>query len=312
MSPEEGPFPLGDLAYSAPIRITEVKASGDGAWEVAGYASTYDRDLGDDVVVPGAFQKSLAAGPKVRFLYSHDPSQVLGTVQELKEDERGLYGRFRISRTRLGEDVHTLLKDGALDSFSIGYLPQDFEHDRKAGVRRLTQVELLEVSVVAMPMNPAAVVTGVKALDGTALQQALTAYVTDAEARKRAEAVERPLEAILDDAARAVKALCARRRAEGREPSERTVAAVEAYRDALLKSADELAAAVVPPGEDAPAPDTEPAPAEAKAEDGAGGGDQPTQAPARAGLVERHRRRKRIAALLKRYEAELPKEETAA
>jgi hypothetical protein len=288
-----------DLAFGAPLRITEVKAAGD-AWEVAGYASTYDRDLGDDVVVPGAFTKSLTGGRPVRFLYSHDPSQVLGTVQELKEDERGLFGRFKISQTALGKDVHTLLKDGALDSFSIGYLPSEFEHDRKAGVRKLTEVELLEVSVVAMPMNPAAVVTGVKALDGVALQQAMSAYVADAEARKRAEAVERPIEAILDDALRAVKALCERRRADGREPSERVVAAVDAYRDALLKSAAELAVAVEGADEAPVAPE----PTEAKAEAGAGAAAEPTQALAGAGLVERHQRRKRINALIAKYREE--------
>ena len=93
-----------DLAFGAPLRITEVKAAGD-AWEVSGYASTYDRDLGDDVVIPGAFQKSITGGRPVRFLYSHDPSQVLGTVQELREDERGLFKRFKISQTTLGTSL---------------------------------------------------------------------------------------------------------------------------------------------------------------------------------------------------------------
>ena len=286
-----------DLAFGAPLRITEVKAAGD-AWEVSGYASTYDRDLGDDIVIPGAFQKSLSAGRPVRFLYSHDPSQVLGTVQELKEDERGLYGRFKISQTALGKDVHTLLKDGALDSFSIGYLPTDFEHDRKAGVRKLTEVELLEVSVVAMPMNPAAVVTGVKALDGRALSQALATYVAEAEARKRAATGD--VNELLEVACREVKALCERRRAEWREPSARTVAAVEELRSTLLATADELKSAVMPAAE----PEPSEAPADAQAEAGPDAEDEaaePTQAHAGAGLVERHQRQKRINALIAKY-----------
>ncbi len=295
------------MRYGVPLQIETKRLDGD-EWLVEGYASTYDRDLGDDVVVPGAFTKSLGGGRPVRFLFSHDPSQVLGIVQELKEDERGLRGRFKISQTALGKDVHTLLRDGALDSFSIGYIPRDFELDKKAGVRRLTDVELLEVSVVAMPMNPAAVVTGVKALDGVALQQAMSAYVADAEARKRAEAVERPIEAILDDALRAVKALCERRRAAGREPSERVVAAVDAYRDALLKSAAELAAAVVgEPVEEVEAPE----PPEAKAEAVEGEAADPTQALAGAGLVERHQRRKRITALIAKYRESTEKDDAA-
>ena len=103
-----------------------------------GYVSTYDRDLGGDVVVPGAFKKTLGDGHKVRFLYSHQPNDVLGVPITLEEDGRkGLYGRFKISKTARGEDVRTLLLDGALDSFSIGYLAKDFEHDPRSGVRRL-------------------------------------------------------------------------------------------------------------------------------------------------------------------------------
>lgn len=149
----------GAVRYSRPI---ELKTTGD-AWEVAGYASTWDRDLGDDVVLPGAFKASLAAGGPVRFLYAHDPSQVIGRPLELREDTTGLFGRFQISQTTLGRDVRTLLRDGALDSFSIGFIPRDFEHDQKAGTRRLKAVDLLEVSVVALPMQPAALVTSVKA-----------------------------------------------------------------------------------------------------------------------------------------------------
>lgn len=162
----------GDLAFGVPLRIQEVKAASDGAWEVSGYASTFGNvDLGGDVIHRGAFSASLKSGQPVRFLYSHNPADVLGTTLSLKEDDTGLLGRWRISKTRLGEDVHTLLKDGALDSFSIGYLSKDFDYDEDAGTRRLKEVELLEVSVVAMPMNPQAVVTGVK--DGSPTSSAL-------------------------------------------------------------------------------------------------------------------------------------------
>jgi HK97 family phage prohead protease len=152
---------LSGITYGAPTRIAEVKAADDG-WEVAGYASTWDRDLGNDVVHPGAFKSTLEAGGRVRFLYAHDAAQVLGRPLELYEDERGLFGRFRISKTRLGQDVHTLLSDGSLDSFSIGFIARDFDHDEKANVRNLKAVELLEVSVVALPMQPHATVTAVK------------------------------------------------------------------------------------------------------------------------------------------------------
>lgn len=254
----------GALVYGAPLPVAEVKASGDG-WEVAGYASTWDRDLGGDVVQPGAFAGHLASGAKVRFLYAHDPAQVLGRPLELREDERGLFGRFRISQTRVGQDVHRLLVDGALDSFSIGFIPRDFDRDEKAGVRTLKAVELVECSVVAMPMNPAATVTAVKHLDYEALplEQLLDTYDTH-----RAAALGQ------------AKAVAARRLAEGRKLSDQALATLERLRGlAEADAADLLRLVTTPPSppKDAPVP--------VKA----------------AGLVETHLRRARLNELRRTY-----------
>jgi HK97 family phage prohead protease len=211
--------------YGLPFEI-ETKRLGDGEeWSVEGYASTYDRDLGDDVIVPGAFQKSLGNGRPVRFLYQHDHRQVLGKTLALTEDDRGLFGRFHISKTPLGETVRTLLRDGALDSFSIGYLSKEEELDKKAGVRSIKEVELLEVSVVSIPMQPAALVTAVKELAGLPIEDALDISSLHGE-----------------EALRLVNALWERRREEGQRPSDRLVALVEAYRQKRAGEADALLA----------------------------------------------------------------------
>lgn len=238
---------MSGTEYGLPFQIETKRLDGD-QWEVAGYASTYDKDLGDDVIVPGAFAKSLSSGRPVRFLYQHDHTQVLGKALDLQEDEKGLRGRFAISRTSLGQDVRTLLKDGALDSFSIGYLPKEAETDKKAGVRRLKEVELIEVSLVSMPMNPAALVTGVKALEGSAIAQAVADYVAGAEKKRQA----RPLEDVLDEAHAEVRALWERRLADGRAPSAKNAAAVAAYRQALLDEAEALGAYLPSEAEEAP------------------------------------------------------------
>lgn len=197
--------------YSLPLPIGEVKALPDDApdgpaYEVEGYLAAFNNtDLGGDVVLPGAFDASLAAGHKVRFLRQHDHSKVLGTVLALKADAHGLHGRFKISRTPLGEETYQLLKDGALDSFSIGYLPEEAEH-KEGGVRELKALTLLEASVVSLPMNPRALVTAVKGQPGGAAalpfdalwQQlrdafvALTAGVAEAKALHARRAQDRP------------------------------------------------------------------------------------------------------------------------
>lgn len=148
------------IKFGAPMKLEEVKAAGD-EWEVAGYLSTYNNtDLGFDVVLPGAFDNWLKSGQKTRFLYAHRFDQVLGSFIELKSDKKGLFGRAKISKTTLGSDVHTLLQDGAIDSFSIGYETVDSERD--SGLRYLKELNLPESSLVSIPMNPQAVVTAVK------------------------------------------------------------------------------------------------------------------------------------------------------
>lgn len=149
------------MEFSKPIQTIEFKADNN-EWSVDGYPSTFGNlDLGEDIVVKGAFTETLKSGPKVRFLLSHDPRLILGTPKKLKEDEKGLFGSFKISKTQLGTDTHQLLLDGAIDSFSIGYEAKDWEII-DGGVRLLKKVDLYEVSLVPMAMNQDAIVTDVK------------------------------------------------------------------------------------------------------------------------------------------------------
>lgn len=151
----------GVMQFATPIPILEFKDEGDD-WEVSGYVSIFNNvDLGNDIVLPGAFKNSLSSGRKVRFLLSHDPKSVLGVPKTLKEDKKGLFGRFKISKTRLGEETHQLLQDGAIDSFSFGYRSMDEDY-REDGIRELKSIDLFEASLVAMPMNPDSIVTGFK------------------------------------------------------------------------------------------------------------------------------------------------------
>ena len=147
-----------------PFELEEVKARGDEGWSFSGYASTFDNvDYGGDVVIRGAFTKSLARRvPKL--LWQHDMFEPIGKILSLNEDDHGLHGEFLLSRTARGHDAYQLLKDGAIDSMSIGYIP---ESDTKTidGVRQLKAVDLLEISLVSLPMNEEARVTAVKAAD---------------------------------------------------------------------------------------------------------------------------------------------------
>lgn len=149
---------------AVPFEVTELKASGD-SWSFAGYASTFGNvDEGGDVVMRGAFKDSLLRRPRPKLLWQHDIGEPIGVVQNLREDEKGLYGEWKLSKTARGQDAYTLLKDGAVDSMSIGYIADDFEFTDD-GIRKLKGVDLLEVSVVSVPMNQEALITAVKAME---------------------------------------------------------------------------------------------------------------------------------------------------
>ncbi len=154
------------LYKSIPFELLELKESVD-RFEFSGYASTFGNlDHTGDVVMRGAFDETLASGRSRKFLWQHDIREPIGVEQSLKVDDKGLLGTWKISQTTRGRDAYQLLKDGAVDSLSIGYVPTEAEYD-DAGVRLLKAVDLLEVSLVSIPANDLAMVTQVKAfLDG--------------------------------------------------------------------------------------------------------------------------------------------------
>lgn len=135
------------------------------ATEIKGYASLFGQtDQGGDVVMRGAYAASLKAlrdqGRTVKMLWQHDPAQPIGVWDDVREDKRGLYVKGRIlTATPKGAEAAALIEAGAIDGLSIGYRTQKATRAQD-GTRRLTQVELWEVSLVTFPMLPAARVAG--------------------------------------------------------------------------------------------------------------------------------------------------------
>jgi uncharacterized protein len=146
----------------------EVKSLDD-AGRLEGYASVFGNvDHGGDVVLPGAFRQSLAqhakSGAWPPMFWSHQPDAVPGVWTHMEEDDKGLRVRGQLVNTDLGQDVRTLLKSKAVRGLSIGFstMPNGVDFDRD-GHRILKALELWEVSIVSLPMNPAASVDTVKA-----------------------------------------------------------------------------------------------------------------------------------------------------
>jgi HK97 family phage prohead protease len=103
---------------------------------------------------------------KVKMLWQHDPSQPIGVWDEVREDETGLFVKGRLSKdVAKGREAMALLRMGAIDSMSVGYRVKKSEKQGASGaVRRLTDLDLFEVSLVTFPMNEMATVTDVKSI----------------------------------------------------------------------------------------------------------------------------------------------------
>lgn len=131
------------------------KRAGKSVLKIAGYANTVDRDRCGDVVLPSAWAKGVDSYRKNPvLLYQHKHENPIGRVEKITVDKKGIYIEAAVSETAEKlHGVHTLIKDGALKSFSVGFRVNDGKHDKKTDTFVISDVELLEISVVSVPAN---------------------------------------------------------------------------------------------------------------------------------------------------------------
>ena len=150
---------------------------------ISGYASLFGApDQSGDVVQAGAYAASLAKGRGVKMLWQHDPAQPIGVWDEVREDAKGLWVKGRLlTDVAKGREAASLIAAKAIDGLSIGYRTLKARKD-DAGQRRLTELELWEVSLVTFPMLPEARVVAKSEDPEVAALNAITDAFEDARA----------------------------------------------------------------------------------------------------------------------------------
>ena len=127
-------------------RSFEVRLEAD-TREVVGIAVPYGQ-----VADIGSYQEKFAPGAirsveDVKLFWQH--SEPIGKILEGRDTEAGFEIRAMISDTPRGQEAYTLLKDGVINKFSVGFMP--LEQTREGSLVTRTLVDLKEVSLVSFP-----------------------------------------------------------------------------------------------------------------------------------------------------------------
>lgn len=150
-----------------------IESTGDGSENdvgtFTGYGSVFNNvDYDGEIVDPHAFDESLdeakAKGRKFPVLYQHRTGNHIGHWDSLEPNTKGLYGQGKLW---LGESdsariAYRGMKERTISGLSIGYRVKEAKKDQQTGARRLTKLDLNEVSVVDDPANDLARIATVK------------------------------------------------------------------------------------------------------------------------------------------------------
>jgi len=150
--------------------FAELRATGD-EFALVGYAATYNnwsKNLGGfrELIKPGAFARTVREKADVKALFNHAPDNILGRTKSgtlvLTDTPRGLQFRCQLDKnSQYHKDIYAAVQRGDIDECSFAFtIPtggqswsdgKDMETGDPIALRTLTDVDLIDVSVVTYP-----------------------------------------------------------------------------------------------------------------------------------------------------------------
>lgn len=151
----------------------QTKVIADDSGQVSGIAWEFGTpDRIGDVIEPGAFKGVKLPIP---MLFGHDMNDPVGVWDVATEKSDGLHitGKLLVDDVPRAKQVRALIISGAAGGISIGFITRKAK-SRPGGGRIISDLELLEASIVTIPMHPGARVTSAKsAVQAIALAAAI-------------------------------------------------------------------------------------------------------------------------------------------
>jgi HK97 family phage major capsid protein/HK97 family phage prohead protease len=112
-----------------------------------------------DVIVKG----SVTAADKLPMLFAHDQAQTVGVWDSISETDQGIRvkGRLLVNDVARAREVRAMVREGAVNGLSLGFITKKAVA-RRGGGRTITKLDLVEVSIVAVPCHPGAQIQTIK------------------------------------------------------------------------------------------------------------------------------------------------------
>ncbi|MBC2196302.1 HK97 family phage prohead protease [Listeria booriae] len=147
------------------FNISNIQTRGDTENDVitlGGYASIFNSptlicDWFEETIAEGAFARTLSENGDIRCLFNHNWEHVLGRTKagtlRLEEDSRGLKFEVNLPNTTVARDLVESMKRGDINQCSFGFLPveETWNFDIEPMTRTISDVDLIEVSIVSLP-----------------------------------------------------------------------------------------------------------------------------------------------------------------
>ena len=126
----------------------EFKDIDEKTMSVAGYFSAFDKvDSYNEVAVKGSFAKSISENfNRIKYLQNHDITKNLGPLEDLREDDYGLFYRAQVLPTTFGKDFMVMAAGGVIKEHSIGY--KEIQSKVEGKIKYITEHMLMEGSAL--------------------------------------------------------------------------------------------------------------------------------------------------------------------
>ena len=170
---------------------TEVKVLDEEEGLIEAFVNTMGVvDHDNDIIEPSAFNRSISKLENVSIpvLYGHDQSQIIGKVTTAKSmdfgDSHRLYARMQINMDKqAGRDAFSDIKGKFIERWSVGFNmnPDGWEMDKanKTPIRRIKDLDWVEVSAVIRGASPDTATIGTKSEDPKPLVEVFSDVATE-------------------------------------------------------------------------------------------------------------------------------------